>query len=55
MNAQNSDLVDEKAFDLLSRMLAVDHTERVTANEALSHPYFLRVREQEMLGTPGGL
>jgi serine/threonine protein kinase len=40
VNSQNEDLVDEKAYDLLTRMLTIDHIDRITASEALRHPYF---------------
>ena len=35
VNSQNEDLINEKAFDLLTRMLTIDHTERITSTEAL--------------------
>lgn len=36
----------ESLFDLLTRMLTVDHTMRITAREAILHPFFDEVREQ---------
>ena len=36
---------NEAAFDLLSQMLTVDHTNRITAKEALGHPFFDEVRQ----------
>lgn len=31
---------DDDAFDLLKKMLTVDHADRITAKEALEHPFF---------------
>lgn len=36
---------DEQALDLLSKLLVVDHKERITAKEALEHPFFQLVRD----------
>ena len=44
----NKLLATDDALDLLNRMLVYDHQQRVTAKEAMEHPFFLRVREQEM-------
>lgn len=38
---------DQDALDLLSKMLVVDHKARITANEALSHPFFEVVRKHD--------
>ena len=40
LTQENRHLVDEKALDLLKRMLAIDHSDRPTAAECLQHPYF---------------
>lgn len=37
VNSSNEELVDEKAFDLLTKMLTIDHIDRITATEALAH------------------
>jgi casein kinase II subunit alpha len=37
---------DEQAFDLLKRLLTVDHQQRTTAREALGHPFFDSIREE---------
>ena len=37
---------DESAFDLVEKMLTLDHTKRITAKDALSHPWFNEVRGQ---------
>ena len=31
---------DDDAFDLLQKMLTIDHSQRITAHEALKHPFF---------------
>ena len=36
--------VMDQLFDLLTRMLAVDHTHRITAKEAIQHSFFESVR-----------
>ena len=40
INSSNEELIDERALDLLSKLLTVDHTERIAAKEALEHPWF---------------
>jgi casein kinase II subunit alpha len=35
---------DTDALDLLEKMLLIDHKERITADEALAHPFFADVR-----------
>jgi casein kinase II subunit alpha len=37
---------DEQAFDLLKKLLTVDHNDRITAREALDHPFFDSIREE---------
>ena len=37
---ENRHMVSREAFDLLSKMLKYDHTERITAKDAMEHPYF---------------
>lgn len=38
---------DPNAIDLVEKMLTVDHKERITAEEALKHPFFNIVREYD--------
>jgi len=45
VNESNEHLVDPAVFDLLEKMLTYDHTKRITAKEAMNHPYFNEVRE----------
>ena len=40
INDHNRSRISEEALDLLDKMLKVDHTQRITAKEALAHPYF---------------
>lgn len=37
-------VVDEDALDLLEKMVTIDHTERITAAEAMEHPYFDKLK-----------
>lgn len=37
---ENSHFISTEALDLLDRMLRYDHQERITAAEAMTHPYF---------------
>jgi casein kinase II subunit alpha len=37
---------DEIAFDLLKKLLTVDHNARITANEALNHAFFDPIRDE---------
>ena len=43
---QNEDLIDIHGFDLLTNMLKIDHTQRLTSKEALDHAYFDEIRGQ---------
>ena len=36
---------DPDAFDLLDKMLELDHTKRITAKDALNHPFFNSISE----------
>eukprot|EP00611_Tribonema_gayanum_P020526 TRINITY_DN375_c0_g2_i3.p2 TRINITY_DN375_c0_g2~~TRINITY_DN375_c0_g2_i3.p2 ORF type:complete len:226 (-),score=90.88 TRINITY_DN375_c0_g2_i3:316-993(-) len=44
VNSDNSELVSDAAFDLLSRMLRFDHQERISAKAAMAHAFFDDVR-----------
>ena len=41
----NQHLISEEALDLLSKMLIYDHAERISAKDALDHPYFKDVKD----------
>jgi casein kinase II subunit alpha len=42
----NKHLANEEALDLLSKVLVMDHQQRLTAQQAMAHPYFDPVREE---------
>ncbi|RMD42617.1 hypothetical protein DV735_g2502, partial [Chaetothyriales sp. CBS 134920] len=44
VNADNQRFVSAEAIDFLDRLLRYDHQERLTAQEAMAHPYFAPVR-----------
>lgn len=46
-------LISEEGLDFLSKLLVYDHMERLTAQEAMAHPYFAIVREAEKNGHRG--
>ncbi|GJQ12748.1 hypothetical protein GpartN1_g4539.t1 [Galdieria partita] len=41
---ENRNLICEEGIDLLDKMLRYDHAERLTAKEAMSHPFFDEIR-----------
>lgn len=44
INANNNQLVSDEFLDLIDKVLRYDHQERLTASEAMAHPYFDPVR-----------
>lgn len=40
VNSENQHLVSPEALDFLDKLLRYDHQERLTAREAMDHPYF---------------
>lgn len=44
VNADNQKFVSTEAIDFLDKLLRYDHAERLTAQEAMAHPYFAPVR-----------
>lgn len=40
MHSENQHLVSAEAVDFLDKLLRYDHQERITAKEAMEHPYF---------------
>ncbi|KAJ0096323.1 hypothetical protein Patl1_28558 [Pistacia atlantica] len=47
INADNQHLVSPEAIDFLDKLLRYDHQDRLTAREAMGHPYFAQVRAAE--------
>uniref|UniRef100_A0A0D9VR05 Protein HEADING DATE 6 n=1 Tax=Leersia perrieri TaxID=77586 RepID=A0A0D9VR05_9ORYZ len=47
INPENRHLVSPEAIDFLDRLLRYDHQDRLTAREAMAHPYFQQVRAAE--------
>jgi len=51
INKNNTELVNDHALDLLEKMLTYDKNERITAKDAMQHPYFDPVLEMTGLIT----
>lgn len=47
VNDENKHLVSPEAFDLLDGVLRYDHQRRLTAKEAMAHPYFCSIAETQ--------
>jgi len=47
INEENRDLATKEAVDLVDNLLRYDHQTRLTAEEAMNHPFFNEVREGE--------
>jgi casein kinase II subunit alpha len=43
IHAENQHLVTPEAIDFLDKLLRYDHADRLTAKEAMDHPYFAPV------------
>ncbi|XP_049622635.1 casein kinase II subunit alpha-like [Suncus etruscus] len=50
VNSENEHLVSPEAFDFLDKVLCYDHQLRLTAKEAMEHPYFYCVKNQVQTG-----
>jgi casein kinase II subunit alpha len=46
VNDRCAELCTAEAMDLLKQMLIYDHTMRITAREALNHPFFDSVKSK---------
>lgn len=40
VHSENQHLVSQEALDFLDKLLRYDHNDRLTAKEAMDHPYF---------------
>lgn len=49
MNSENSKYTSPEALDFLDKLLKYDHKQRLTAKEAMLHPYFDEVRRREQM------
>ncbi|KIH94319.1 hypothetical protein SPBR_05545 [Sporothrix brasiliensis 5110] len=47
VNSDNQRFVTSEAIDFLDKLLRYDHADRLTAQEAMAHPYFDPVREPD--------
>ena len=47
ITTENQHLCSDEAVDFVGSLLRYDHQERLTAQEAMAHPYFAPVRQQE--------
>lgn len=45
---ENHHLATADALDLLNQMLVYDHQKRITAKQAMAHPFFRTIREEEL-------
>eukprot|EP00730_Choanoeca_flexa_P017684 TRINITY_DN8548_c0_g2_i3.p1 TRINITY_DN8548_c0_g2~~TRINITY_DN8548_c0_g2_i3.p1 ORF type:complete len:349 (+),score=78.19 TRINITY_DN8548_c0_g2_i3:165-1211(+) len=48
INAENRHLCTDEAVDLVDKLLRYDHQERLTAQEAMQHPFFKDVHEAHL-------
>lgn len=46
VTSENSRFVSNEAIDFLDKLLRYDHQERLTAQEAMAHPYFDPIRAE---------
>ncbi|XP_042338132.1 casein kinase II subunit alpha'-like [Plectropomus leopardus] len=53
IQSENQHLVSPEALDLLDKLLRYAHQQRLTAAEAMQHPYFYPVKEQANANTDG--
>lgn len=44
-NSSNETMITKNGINLLSKMLEFDHEVRITAHEALKHPFFNEVQD----------
>jgi len=44
INEENRDLATKEAVDLVDNLLRYDHQTRLTAEEAMNHPFFSKLK-----------
>ena len=54
VSADNQHLATPEAMDFIDKLLKYDHQERLTAAEAMEHPYFAPIREAAREAAAGG-
>uniref|UniRef100_A0A8K9XJ58 non-specific serine/threonine protein kinase n=1 Tax=Oncorhynchus mykiss TaxID=8022 RepID=A0A8K9XJ58_ONCMY len=54
VQTENQHLVSPEALDLLDKLLRYDHQQRLTATEAMEHPYFYPVLKEQSLSNADG-
>ncbi|KAL4623505.1 casein kinase II subunit alpha' [Arapaima gigas] len=54
VQSENQHLVSPEALDLLDKLLRYDHQQRLTATEAMQHPYFYPVLKEQSLSNADG-
>ena len=47
VHGENQHLVSPEALDFLDKLLRYDHQERLTAHEAMEHPYFYPIVKEQ--------
>ncbi|GME72234.1 unnamed protein product [[Candida] boidinii] len=48
INELNHPFVNEEVIDFIDKLLRYDHEERLTAKEAMAHPWLAEIREERM-------
>ena len=48
-HSENQHLVSAEAIDFLDKLLKYDHAERLTARQAMEHPYFCKYLNYHLL------
>jgi casein kinase II subunit alpha len=51
-NSKNKDLATAQAIDVVEKIFVYDHETRLTAREALKHPYFAKLRKTDTAPAP---
>uniref|UniRef100_A0A1B6EX55 Casein kinase II subunit alpha n=1 Tax=Cuerna arida TaxID=1464854 RepID=A0A1B6EX55_9HEMI len=52
VSKNNKDLVSPEALDFLNKLLRYDHYKRLTAHEAMEHPYFFIITKKDSVLNP---